>query len=53
MDGEREVETRDIVARARQTQPTSLVKREQVESLREWARNHMAIDATRAAELGV
>jgi len=45
MDGEREVETRDIVMRARQIQPTSVVKREQVESLRNWAREHMAIDA--------
>jgi hypothetical protein len=45
MDGAREVETRDIVARARQINPTSLVKREQVESLRNWARDHMAIDA--------
>ena len=45
MDGEREVETRDIVERARQIQPTSVVKREQIESLRSWAKEHMAIDA--------
>jgi len=45
MDGEREVETKDIVSRARQIQPTSVVKREQIESLRAWAKEHMAIDA--------
>ncbi len=45
MDGEREVTTGDIVRRARQIQPTSVMKREQIESLRSWAREHMAIDA--------
>lgn len=45
MDGEREVTTPDIVRRARTIQPTSVVKREQIESLRRWAREHMAIDA--------
>jgi ATPase family associated with various cellular activities (AAA) len=45
MDGEREVTTADIVDRARQIQPTSLIKREQVESLRNWAKDHMAISA--------
>jgi hypothetical protein len=45
MDGEREVETKDIVERAGQIQPTSVVKREQIESLRSWAKEHMAIDA--------
>ncbi len=45
MDGEREVTTADIRLRARQIQPTSVVKREQIESLRNWAREHMAIDA--------
>ncbi|MCP9496590.1 MAG: AAA family ATPase [Pyrinomonadaceae bacterium MAG19_C2-C3] len=45
MDGEREVTTRDICERARGIQPTSVVKREQIESLRTWAREHMAIDA--------
>src|SRR3712207_6959815 len=44
-DGEREVETSDIVLRAKQIQPTSVVKREQIESLRAWAKEHMAIDA--------
>lgn len=45
MDGEREVETGDIIVRVRQIQPTSVVKREQIESLRSWAKEHMAIDA--------
>lgn len=45
MDGEREVETGDIIMRVRQIQPTSVVKREQIESLRSWAKEHMAIDA--------
>ena len=45
MYGEREVTTADIVRRAGQIQPTSVVKREQIESLRQWAREHMAIDA--------
>lgn len=45
MDGEREVKTQDVVLRVRQIQPTSVVKREQVESLRNWAKAHLAIDA--------
>jgi hypothetical protein len=45
MDGEREVVTTDIVNRAHSIQPTSLIKREQVESLRNWAKDHMAISA--------
>lgn len=45
MDGERELETSDIVRRAGAIQPTSVIKREQIESLRSWAREHMAIDA--------
>ena len=45
MDGEREVATADIVQRAQSIQPTSLIKREQVESLRHWAKDHMAISA--------
>lgn len=45
MDNEREVTTADIVRRAQTIQPTSVVKREQIESLRRWAREHMAIDA--------
>ena len=45
MDGGREITTADIVARAGQIQPTSVVKREQVESLRRWAKDHLALDA--------
>lgn len=45
MDGGREVETTDIVTRVKQIQPTSVVKREQIEGLRNWAKEHMAIDA--------
>lgn len=45
MDGERHVETRDIVGGAKQIQPTSVMKREQIDSLRQWAKSHMAIDA--------
>ncbi len=45
MDCEREVTTVDIVERARQIQPTSVIKREQVEGLRYWAKDHMAINA--------
>jgi hypothetical protein len=45
MDGEREVTTADIAERTRQIQPTSVIKREQVESLRNWAKDHMAISA--------
>ena len=45
MDGAREVETSDIVLRVKGIQPTSVVKREQIESLRSWAKEHMAIDA--------
>lgn len=45
IDGEREVATSDIVKRAKSIQPTSVVKREQIESLRSWAKEHMAIDA--------
>src|SRR6266542_1995352 len=45
MDGERWLMTEDIVECARRIQPTSVVKREQVESLRNWAKDHMAVDA--------
>ncbi len=45
MDGERWVMTEDIVECARKIQPTSVIKREQVESLRNWAKDHLAISA--------
>lgn len=47
MDGGRDLMTRDIVGRVRSTRPTSEVKREQIEELRRWAREHLAIDAVR------
>ncbi|MGI8567324.1 MAG: AAA family ATPase [Pyrinomonadaceae bacterium] len=45
MDNEREITSSDIITRAKGIQPTSVVKREQIESLRSWAKEHMAIDA--------
>lgn len=47
MDGPREVATPDILARVRGIRPTSEVKREEIEELRRWAREHLAIDAVR------
>src|SRR5262249_34013754 len=45
MDGAREVKTADIVNRAKHIQPTSVIKREQVDGLRKWAKEHMAVNA--------
>jgi ATPase family associated with various cellular activities (AAA)/AAA+ lid domain len=45
MDGAREVTTSDVRRRAQSIRPTSEVKREQIEELRRWAREHLAIDA--------
>ncbi|HZS06763.1 MAG TPA: AAA family ATPase [Blastocatellia bacterium] len=53
MDGEREVTTADIADRARSIQPTSVIKREQVESLRNWAKDHMAVQANGAGGSGI
>ena len=47
MDGAREVTTADLLRRARSIRPTSEVKREEIEELRRWAREHLAIDAVR------
>jgi SpoVK/Ycf46/Vps4 family AAA+-type ATPase len=47
MDGLRELSTPDILARVRGIRPTSEVKREEIEELRRWAREHLAIDAVR------
>jgi hypothetical protein len=47
MDGERELTTADILRRVRGTRPTAEVKREEIEELRRWARDHLAIDAVR------
>lgn len=47
MDGAREVATKDVLHRVRSIRPTSEVKREEIEELRKWAREHLAIDAVR------
>jgi hypothetical protein len=48
MDETREVATADVLQRVRSIRPTSEVKREEIEELRRWAREHLAIDAVRA-----
>lgn len=48
MDGGREVATGDVLRRIRSVRPTSEVKREEIEELRKWAREHLAIDAVHA-----
>ncbi|MCW5851823.1 MAG: AAA family ATPase [Anaerolineae bacterium] len=45
MDGARDVTTADILRRVRSIRPTSEVKREEIEELRRWAREHLAVDA--------
>lgn len=45
MDEARELATDDVVRRVRSIRPTSEVKREEIEELRRWAREHLAIDA--------
>jgi SpoVK/Ycf46/Vps4 family AAA+-type ATPase len=52
MDGGREVTTADVLARVRAIRPTSEVKREEIEDLRRWAREHLAIDAGRGLPAG-
>jgi SpoVK/Ycf46/Vps4 family AAA+-type ATPase len=47
MDGRRELTTADMLTRVRSIRPTSEVKREEIEELRRWAREHLAIDAVR------
>jgi SpoVK/Ycf46/Vps4 family AAA+-type ATPase len=47
MDGARELATPDMLRRVRSIRPTSEVKREEIEELRRWAREHLAIDAVR------
>ncbi|MCC7368800.1 MAG: AAA family ATPase [Chloroflexi bacterium] len=47
MDGGRDLVTADVLARVRAIRPTSEVKREEIEELRRWAREHLAIDAVR------
>ena len=52
MDHGREVTTADLLARTRTIRPTSVVKREEIEELRRWAREHLALDAVRGAPAG-
>ncbi|MGD9510660.1 MAG: AAA family ATPase [Dehalococcoidia bacterium] len=52
MDGGREVETSDVLRRVRAIRPTSEVKREEIDELRKWAREHLAIDAVRGRPAG-
>ena len=47
MDGARELTTADVLRRVRSIRPTSEVKREEIEELRRWAQEHLAIDAVR------
>lgn len=47
MDGARNLSTADLLARVRAIRPTSEVKREEIEELRRWSREHLAIDAVR------
>ena len=46
-DGQRELVTGDVLKRVRSIRPTSEVKREEIEALRRWAREHLAVDAVR------
>jgi hypothetical protein len=47
MDGEREICTADVLRRVCSIRPTSEVKWDEIEELRKWARDHLAIDAVR------
>jgi hypothetical protein len=47
MDGARAATTADVLGRVRSIRPTSKVKREEIDALRRWAREHLAIDAVR------
>ncbi len=45
MDGARPLATADVLGRVRAIRPTSAVKREEIEELRRWAQEHLALDA--------
>jgi hypothetical protein len=47
MDAARAVTTADVLGRVRSIRPTSEVKREEIEELRRWARDHLTTDAVR------
>ncbi len=53
MDGARELTTTDVLRRVRSIRPTSEVKRDEIEELRKWAREHLAIDAVRGEPAAV
>jgi hypothetical protein len=52
MDGSRELATTDVLRRIKSIRPTSEVKREDIEELRRWAKDHLAIDAVRGPAEG-
>ena len=41
-----------MLGRVRSIRPTSEVKREQIEEIRKWARDHLAIDAVQGPAAG-
>lgn len=45
MAGARPLATADVLGRVRSIRPTSEVKREEIEDLRRWAKEHLALDA--------
>jgi SpoVK/Ycf46/Vps4 family AAA+-type ATPase len=52
LDGARELTTDDVLQALRAVRPTSLVKREEIEEQRRWAREHVAIDAVQGRPVG-
>jgi SpoVK/Ycf46/Vps4 family AAA+-type ATPase len=52
LDGARELATTDVLRRVRAIRPTSEVKRDEIEELRRWAREHLAIGAVRGPAPG-
>jgi len=48
VDGARDLTTGDVLNRVHSIRPTSEVKREEIEEIRRWAREHLAIDAVRS-----
>jgi SpoVK/Ycf46/Vps4 family AAA+-type ATPase len=52
LDGARELTTDDVLQALRAVRPTSLVKREEIEEQRRWARAHVAIDAVQGRPVG-
>jgi SpoVK/Ycf46/Vps4 family AAA+-type ATPase len=52
LDGARELVSADVLRQVRAIRPTSEVKRDEIEELRRWAREHLAIDAVRGQTPG-